>query len=139
MNDDRKLTTEEAEKLKADLEAAYPGKKFKFNPGVVELKPLVYEMESVMEAAIKRLTDSGSNEAVIVFPVNEPQTTKKNKIRFDSKDRTSPMGMVMRSDKYALSKYAPYVPAEFKARELLAWAATRLAQEEERAGVTSGV
>ncbi len=141
-----KLTTEEAEKLKTDLEQAYPGKKFKFNPGVLKLEPIKFELESNLETVIKRMRDVMQHneqhgkeslmDAVIVFPVNDHQGTKKNKIRLDTSDSTSPLGRVIRKDnalrdEYALAKYAPYAPAIFNAQEVMVWAAGKLAIQEE--------
>ena len=141
-NDMKKLSQEEAEKLQAELTKAYPGKVFRFNPNVVKIKPLVYEIESVLETAIKRLSDAqNQNDNVdlakvqIIFPVSEPQNTKKNRVRLMRDDPKSPLGKVIREntperDLFALMKYKPYAPAIFYARDVVAWASVRMAEKE---------
>lgn len=133
MKNPKKLTLEEAEKFQKEMEKMLPGRKFIFRPDTIQLPPLEIELESIFETAVKRIRDGISQgmdvkEIFIVYPVEEPQNTKKNKFRL-TKDRASPLGMIVKDDVYALQKYKPYAPAMFKAQEIVVWASDKLTEE----------
>lgn len=145
----KKLTVDEAQKLKEEFEKQAPGKKFVFNPDVVEMPPLKLEIESVLDSAIKRLsdvlnrnediTDAELAKTIIIFPVREAGNTKKNRARLADDDRTSPLGVIIKDDLYAMERYKPYAPASFNAREVVKWASEKLARMEQEKSEAAGV
>lgn len=82
----------------------------------------------------------------VIFPIEEPLDTKKNKVYLDKDDRESPTGMVVKKDPWAKYKYAPNAAAKFDAYEVMAWIAVRMEDDpnldedalEELAGTLKG-
>lgn len=75
--------------------------------------------------AIIQQTPEGETPYVI-FPIEEPLDTKKNKVYLDKDDRKSPTGTVVKKDGYARHMYAPNAAAKFDAYEVMAWIAVRM-------------
>jgi len=136
----KKITLEEAQRLKEEMERQAPGKKFIFNPDVVQMPPLNLSVSSILDAAIKRLgdviqknpdiKDAEFAKTVIMFPVREPGNTKKNRARLVDGDNSSPMGIITKRDMYAIMRYKPYAGAQFIARDVMKWASEKVAIEE---------
>ncbi len=139
----KKLSPKEAAMMKAELEKRSPGKTFVFNPNVIQLPPLNMEVSSILDAAIKRLgdvvdknpkiDDATFSKTTIVFPVREPQNTKKNKMRLVENDTLSPLGLINKNDAFAAMRYRPYASAHFIARDVVAWASKKIAIAEAEA------
>lgn len=66
----------------------------------------------------------------VIFPVDEPVGTKKNKVTLDPSDKESPTGLIQKTDEYAKFLYAPNAAARFDANEVLAWIVVRMAEDE---------
>lgn len=62
--------------------------------------------------------DSRKPQARMVFPVEEPRGTKKNRVRLIPEDRTSPMGNILKHEQVDAIKTAA---ASFDAYHVLAW------------------
>jgi hypothetical protein len=65
------------------------------------------------------------DRAYVILPIREEQSVKKNKARLLKEDKTSPKGLILKTDRYALERYYPYAPARFDSIELGNYCATR--------------
>ena len=59
----------------------------------------------------------------------EPKSTKRNRVRFDPDDRTSPLGIIVRDDP-VMDVLFPTAGARFNAYELASWIAQFVEEKE---------
>ena len=85
-----------------------------------------------MSACIKVMMQQDDRNAFIVLPTNLPKNTKKNRVRIDEKDKTSPMAIIYREDPVTHIKYPKVACARVSCVELSQWCAKKIAEFEEQ-------
>jgi hypothetical protein len=87
-----------------------------------ELQAIDYNWLHLLQTSHDALTQDRS---YVILPIREEQSVKKNRARLLKEDKTSPKGLILKTDQYALERYYPYAPARFDAIELGDYCATR--------------
>ena len=87
-----------------------------------ELQAIDYNWLHLLQTCQEALTQ---DRDYVILPIREEQSVKRNRARLLKEDKTSPKGLILKTDKYALERYYPYAPARFDAIDLGNYCATR--------------
>lgn len=80
----------------------------------------IWNPEKIINQCYRVLMQTSDKEPTILYPVALHKSTKKNKYRFDSEDRTSPLGIIKKLNVGPLDDDV-YAYAYFKVYQLIAW------------------
>lgn len=130
MEDNEPVATEI--KSREDLNAKIQELRNKGQLGFVPMKPqkIPYNWDEIMKLALHSIHVSGI-DAKMALPITELQNTTKNKVRLDDEDRSSPLGVVQKKDKFANMKFFPYASALFRSDEIVRWVAKKFGADEQ--------
>jgi hypothetical protein len=87
-----------------------------------ELHEIDYNWLHLLQTCQEALTQ---DRDYVILPIREEQSVKRNRARLLKEDKTSPKGLILKTDQYAMERYYPYAPARFDATELGNYCASR--------------
>ena len=89
----------------------------------------VADYSKLFNECVQLMLSNRGTELKVVLPVDEFSNTKKNRIRLDPKDKTSPMGVVLKGDAFVQTRFHPCAACRFTLTEVVQWLGTKVSAE----------